>query len=254
MFKLRKYTVERGFKVLIRDPPPSGSLKVYGLSPIIGWITEWVPIETYSVTSETTELLIPAKAYPKYKFELYDDSYLLYSKEVDAPEKGIVGVKLYGWFGCHWRTTIVEAPDKVRSGERFKLKARLFKTPDIPAGKGLPVVFYRKVGEEEKSIGSNFTDENGYAVITTSETLPEGKEELEVEYYAVYEYEDTYAEPVVVTVVSEEAPTNAWEQFVSLIKQFLESMGIEVTMEQANAIAMGIVGFVALSFLSSLLR
>jgi len=249
MFKLRKYTVERGFKVLIRDPPPSGSLKVYFLAT-----AGWSPLGTYPVTSETTELLIETPYITKHKFELYDDSYLLYSKEADAPEKGIVEVKLYGWYGCHWRTTIVEAPTKVKSGESFKLKARLFKTPDIPAEKGLPVVFYRKVGEEEKSIGSNVTDENGYVVITTSETLPEDKEELEVEYYAVYEYEDTYAESVIVTVVSEEVPTNLWEQFVSLVKQFLESMGIEVTMEQANAIAMGIVGFIALSFLLSLLR
>ena len=237
--------IDKGFKVLIKDPPPSGSLKVYYLV-----VPTWKLLKTYSVTENTTELLIPVNLHTKYKFELYDDSgYLLYSKEVDAPDKGVVEITLYGWRGCHWRATIVEAPSKVKSGESFRLKARLFKTPDKPVGEGYSVVFYKKIGEKEQSIGKNVTDENGYAVITTSETLPKDKEKLDVEYYATYEHEKTYAESVIVTVVSTEAPTNVWEQFVYLVKKFLEFMGVEVTMEQADVIAKIIVVILGLSLI-----
>ena len=253
-----KMPVEKGFRVLIRDPPPSGKLSVCGHNPMFGWAF----LKSYDVSASTTEIYVPIteewwKAkYDKYRFELYDDTdYLLYSKEVTPPSEGIKEVKLYGWSGCHWRTTIVEAPDKVKSGESFRLKARLFRTPDEPAGEGLTVAFYKEVGGVKKKIGTNVTDKDGYAVITTSETLPEGVDELDVLYYAVYEYEDTYAETTTVTVVKSEAVgVGGWDQFVSTIEDLLKEMGLKVTHEQANAIAMGIVAFVGLMFLKALLK
>ncbi len=246
-------------KVTIVDPPPEGKLLAYTFnpwlcftpSPTLCWQCDEIPVNS-STKEVTIDTDTPCYINPQVWIELRDsEDYLLYKIVTDKPT-GVKEVKVYGWNGAHYRTTISVDKTVVKPGESFRLRARLLTlTNDYyedlfkPVGENYPVEFYRIRDGVEEFIGRNYTDENGFAVLTVSESLPEDVDSKEVEYYAKYPYDKTYYDTVIVTVSrTVTKPIQLWDSLVNAVADLLG-----ISREQADILLKVIIGLIILSII-----
>ncbi|RLC76705.1 MAG: hypothetical protein DRJ03_28145 [Chloroflexi bacterium] len=234
---------ERGFKVIIHEPPPAGKVVLY----ILTWPSKEIPIDEKPVNSQTESVFLDASLTGPYEpviIRLLDETgYKLDEKTSKSPETGVRVIDMYGYNGAHYMTRVYTDTTTVQSGKPFKVYAKLYQVPKKPLDEGYEVNFYVKRADvgDWKYLGTNITNEDGVAVLQTTLTLEPGEEQAEYVFSADYDEEPTYSDPCMVTVVPAPPGGGAGGDIIQIIAQLFG-----VSEEQARLI---IIGFVVLLLL-----